>query len=208
MTIDEYILIHSDEEDKILQELSRETHLKEIAPRMLSGYIQGKFLEFVSKMIHPMSALEIGTFTGYSAICLAKGLKENGVLHTIEICDEREALIKDYIGKSGNTKKIKLYIGNAIEIIPTINKTFDLVFIDGEKSEYLNYYNVTIDKVKKGGFIIADNVLWNNKVIDSSDRNENSTKGILSFNDFVNSDSKVEKVIIPLRDGLMLIRKK
>jgi predicted O-methyltransferase YrrM len=208
MTIDDYILIHSDKEDKILQELSRETHLKEIAPRMLSGYIQGKFLEFVSKMIQPSSLLEIGTFTGYSAICLAKGLKENGLLHTIEICDEREKLIQKYIEKSGNSKKIKLYIGNAIEIIPTINETFDLVFIDGEKSEYLNYYNATVDKVKKGGFIIADNVLWNNKVIDSVGMNESSTKGILSFNDFVNSDTRVEKVIIPLRDGLMLIRKK
>jgi caffeoyl-CoA O-methyltransferase len=208
MTIEEYMLIHSDEEDKILTELSRETHFKEVAPRMLSGYLQGKFLEFLSKMIQPLRILEIGTFTGYSAICLAKGLRPNGSLHTIEINDERELLIRKYIQKSNNEDKIILHIGDAVDIIPEMNELFDLVFIDGEKSEYPDYYKSVIDKVLPGGFIIADNVLWNNKVIDPTEAENSSTKGIMAFNEMVSQDKRVEKMIIPIRDGLMLIRKK
>jgi predicted O-methyltransferase YrrM len=208
MTIDDYIIEHSDIEDKILVVLTRETHLTEVAPRMLSGYLQGKFIEFLSKMIRPKSILEIGTFTGYSAICLAKGLAKNGTLYTIEINDEREKLIKKYIDKSGFSSLIKLYIGNAIEIIPNINENFDLVFIDGEKSEYLNYYNCVFDKVNSEGFIVADNVLWNNKVVDPLESEDPSTKAIKDFNIFVSRDKRVEKLILPVRDGLMLIRKK
>jgi caffeoyl-CoA O-methyltransferase len=208
MTIDEYISNHSDSEDIILQELSRETHFKEVAPRMLSGFLQGKLLEFLSKMIHPERILEIGTFTGYSAICMAKGLKNNGILHTIEINDEREFLIRKYIEKSGNENTIILHIGDALQIIPQMNELFDLVFIDGEKSEYPNYYNAVINKLNPGGIIIADNVLWNNKVIEPYEANQISTKGIMEFNDLVYQDQTVEKMIIPVRDGLMFIRKK
>ncbi len=208
MTIEEYILNNSDKEDEILKELSRETHFKEVAPRMLSGFLQGKILEFFSKMIHPQTILEIGTFTGYSAICLAKGLTNDGILHTIEINDEREALINKYIKKSNNENKIRLYIGNALEIIPLMNETFDLVFIDAEKSEYLMYYKIIFDKIKKGGFIFVDNVLWSNKVIHTLESNDNSTKGILEFSKYISNDHRVERIILPLRDGLMLIRKK
>jgi predicted O-methyltransferase YrrM len=159
-------------------------------------------------MIHPQTILEIGTFTGYSAICLAKGLTNDGILHTIEINDEREALINKYIKKSNNENKIRLYIGNALEIIPLMNETFDLVFIDAEKSEYLMYYKIIFDKIKKGGFIFVDNVLWSNKVIHTLESNDNSTKGILEFSKYISNDHRVERIILPLRDGLMLIRKK
>ncbi len=204
----QYIINHTDREDDVLAKLSRETHLKTVQPRMLSGHYQGKLLEFISKMIHPEKILEIGTFTGYSAICLAKGLKDGGLLYTIEVNDERENIIKKYIEKSGMESKIKLLIGDAKDIIPKFEETFDLVFIDADKSEYLGYYKAVTDKVRKGGFIIADNVLWDGKVIENIQEDDESTKGIVSFNDFVRNDKRVEKIILPIRDGLMLIRKK
>lgn len=206
--IEEYILNHSDNEDPVLAELNRETNLKILRPRMLSGHLQGKILEMLSKMIQPEKVLEIGTYTGYSAICLAKGLKENGVLHTIEVNDELEDIISKYINKSGLQKKIKTYFGNALEIIPTLSKTFDLVFIDGDKREYPAYYNLVFDFVRPGGFILADNVLWSGKVLEIETPDDEYTKGIFEFNDLVKNDTRVEKVILPLRDGLTLIRKK
>jgi caffeoyl-CoA O-methyltransferase len=159
-------------------------------------------------MIRPEKILEIGTYTGYSAICMAKGLTENGILHTIEINDELEEIITKYIQKSGLQKQINVHFGNALEIIPTLNKTFDLVFIDGDKREYLAYYELVLNYVKPGGFILADNVLWSGKVIEMETPDDEYTKGIFDFNDFLKNDQRVEKVIMPLRDGLTLIRKK
>lgn len=206
--IEEYILNHSDSEDPILAELNRETNLKVLRPRMLSGHLQGKILEMISKMIQPEKILELGTYTGYSAICLAKGLKENGKLHTIEINDELEDIITKYFEKAELTDKIKLHFGDARSIIPEIKEKFDLVFIDADKREYLDYYNLVLDFVKPGGFIFADNVLWSGKVIELEEPDDEYTKGIFDFNKFLKNDDRVEKVILPLRDGLTLIRKK
>lgn len=208
MTIEEYIYKHSGPEDEVLKELTRETNLKVPGSRMLSGYLQGKVIEHISKMIKPEKILEIGTYTGYSAICWAKGLKENGIIHTIEINDERESIINKYFKKANVKSQIKLHIGDALKIIPTLNESFDIVFIDADKPNYLKYYNLVINKVKKGAYIIADNVLWNGKVIDDKNITDESTQGIIEFNKFVNQDPNVENIILPLRDGLMLIRKK
>jgi predicted O-methyltransferase YrrM len=206
--IEEYILNHSDKEDSVLAELNRETNLKVLRPRMLSGHLQGKILEMISKMIRPEKILELGTYTGYSAICLAKGLQEKGILHSIEINDELEDLILKYIEKASVENKIKLHFGDARTIIPQINEMFDLVFIDADKREYLEYYNIVFDYVKPGGFMLADNVLWSGKVIEMETPDDDYTKGIFEFNDFLKNDDRVEKVILPLRDGLTLIRKK
>ncbi len=208
MTIEEYIYKHSDPEDEILKELARETNLKVPLPRMLSGYLQGKLIEHISKMIRPEKILEIGTYTGYSAICWAKGLKENGKIHTIEINEERKSIINKYFKKANVESQIKLHIGDALEIIPTIDENFNIVFIDADKPNYLNYYNLIIGKLKKGAYIIADNVLWSGKVTEEKNITDESTLGIIEFNKFVKQDTNVEKIILPLRDGLMLIRKK
>lgn len=205
--LEKYILDHSDKEDKILYELYRETNLKVLNPRMISGHLQGKILEFISKMISPEHILEIGTYTGYSAICLAKGLKPGGQLHTIEINDEILGIPKRYIAKLKLQDKIKFYCGDALEIIEKIDKSFDLVFIDADKRQYVNYYNKLFDKVKQGGYILVDNVLWGGKVIDEKDDDE-STIGIRQFNRLIKKDNRIEKVILPIRDGLFLIRKK
>ncbi|HAN19597.1 MAG: methyltransferase [Bacteroidetes bacterium GWC2_33_15] len=205
--IEEYILNHSDAEDPVLAELNRETNLKILRPRMLSGHLQGKILEMISKMIRPEKILEIGTYTGYSAICMAKGLKENGILHTIEINDELEEIISRYVEKSGLRDKIMIHFGNALEIIPSLNEMFDLAFIDGDKREYMDYYNLVLGYIKPGGFILADNVLWSGKVVEMESPDDEYTKGIFDFNDFLKNDTRVEKVILPLRDGLTLIRK-
>lgn len=208
LNIEEYILNHSDDEDPLLAELNRETNLKILRPRMLSGHLQGKILEMISKMIRPKRILEIGTYTGYSAICLAKGLMEDGILHTLEINDELEEIITKYIQKSGFQNQINVHFGNALEIIPILNEKFDLVFIDGDKREYLAYYELVLNYLKPGGFILADNVLWSGKVIELETPDDEYTKGIFDFNDFLKTDNRVEKVILPLRDGLTLIRKK
>lgn len=176
---------------------------------MCSGHIQGQVLKMICKMIKPESILELGTFTGYSAICMAEALPDNGVLHTIDINDELEEFTKSYFEKSGQNQKICYHIGDAKNIIPTINEQFDMVFIDAEKSEYIEYYNLCFDKVKNGGFILADNILWSGKVIKNDLRNnDHFTKGIIAFNDYVQNDERVENVIFPFRDGLMIIRKK
>ena len=206
--IEQYILDHSDKEDSVLAELNRETNLKILRPRMLSGHLQGKILEMISKMTRPEKILELGTYTGYSAICLAKGLKENGVLHTIEINDELEDFISKYIQKAGLENKVKLHFGDARKVIPQLNDQFDLVFIDADKRDYLEYYHLIFDYVKPGGFILADNVLWSGKVIELDEPDDEYTKGIFEFNKFIKNDDRVEKVILPLRDGLTLIHKK
>jgi len=208
MTINDYIINHTEKEDSVLDELERETNLKVLRPRMLSGHYQGKLIEFLSKMIQAQKILEIGTYTGYSAICWAKGLKEGGILHTIDINDELEGIITKYINKSGLKEKIKLHFGDAMNIIQTINETFDIVFIDADKPNYLNYYNLVFDKVKRGGYIIADNVLWDGKVIKEMKKEDESTKAIKEFNNFIQNDDRVENIILNIRDGLMIARKK
>lgn len=205
---DKYILDHIEPEDEVLKDLDRETHLKVLGARMISGHLQGQVLTMFSKMIQPENILELGTFTGYSAICLAKGLKKNGKLITIEIDDELENLAEKYFLKAGVIKKIEQKIGSALEIIPHLKENFDLVFIDANKREYLDYYHSVFEKVNSGGYIIADNTLWNGKVLKKPAQDDEQTKGIIDFNSFIKNDNRVEKVLIPIRDGMTIIRKK
>ncbi|WP_321288620.1 O-methyltransferase [uncultured Sunxiuqinia sp.] len=207
LKLDKYILAHIDEEDPVLTELERDTFLNVLQPRMLSGHLQGTILKMLSQLLHPKQILEIGTFTGYSAICLAKGLAEGGQLHTIEINDELESMALRYFQKAGLATKIIQHIGDAETVIPSLNEQFDLVFIDGNKREYSSYFDLVIDKVPSGGLIIADNILWSGKVTEQPDPNDEQTIAILEFNQKVKNDPRVSQTIIPLRDGLTLIRK-
>ncbi len=202
-----YAMAHTEPESELLSSLERETNVKIYHPRMLSGLIQGKLLKFISLMLQPKRILEIGTYTGYSALCMAEGLIDDGILFTIEINDELEDFIRSYIQRSSFTEKIKLYIGDARIIVPNIDETFDLVYIDGDKREYVDYYNVVINKVRTGGFIIVDNVFWNGKVIDKY-ADDDITKAIRTFNDLVHNDGRVENLMLPLRDGLTILRKR
>lgn len=202
-----YITKHMSEEPEVLYELWRETHARIYNPRMCSGHYQGMALRFVSLMLQPQLVLEIGTFTGYSAICLTAGLPPGGKVYTIEENQELEEIIYRYIQKAGVETKINTYFGSAIDIIPRFAEMFDLVFIDGDKKQYLEYFNLIIDKVRPGGFIIADNVLWDGKVTDTATRDQ-QTKGLQEFNDFVVYDKRVECMIWTLRDGWMVMRKK
>ncbi|MBK7628725.1 MAG: O-methyltransferase [Bacteroidales bacterium] len=204
--LDQYISSHSSPEDQVLADLYRQTHIRFVNPNMTSGHLQGKLLEFISVMINPENILEIGTFTGYSAICLSRGLKPGGKLITIELNDELESFSHSYFCRAGVDSKIVQLTGNAIELIPSIDTTFDLVFIDGDKREYTEYYNLVIDKVRPGGYILADNVLWGGKVIED-DLKDPQTKGVIEFNEMIISQKNTEVVILPVRDGLMLIRK-
>ncbi len=205
--LDNYIINHCSEEDKLLTELSRETHLKALMPRMLSGHLQGKVLELLSKMLQPEKILELGTYTGYSAICLAKGLAENGKLHTIEINDELQFISSKYFEKAGCANKIIQHIGDATQIATQLGTNFDLIFIDADKRQYPQYYKIAMQILKPGGIIIADNVLWGGKVIEPVLEKDTYTKGILEFNKMVQEDSNSENFIFPLRDGLMMVRK-
>jgi len=206
--LDKYIRDHIDPEDDVLKELDRETNLKVIGARMISGHVQGQVLTMLSKMIQAERILEIGTFTGYSAICLAKGLKKDGKLLTIEIDDELEHFAAKYFKKAGLENRIEQKIGSALEIIPTLDESFDLVFLDADKREYIRYFELVFDKVKKGGYIFADNTLWSGKVLKAPAHDDTHTKGIIDFNSFIKNDKRVEKVILPLRDGMTLVRKK
>ncbi len=206
--IDDYVVKHSQEEPVLLKELSRETWQKVLNPRMLSGSFQGRVLSMVSKLVRPKSILEIGTYTGYSALCLAEGLQKEGVLYTIDRNEELEDLQKKYFLKSQYSNQIKQYVGNAIEIIPTIDKKFDLVFIDADKSNYLNYFHLIIDKMNSGGVILSDNVLWSGKVVEELDEKDKDTKVLLEYNKLLNSDKRVETVLLPIRDGLTITRVK
>jgi len=205
--LEQYIWEHSREEDNLLKSLSRATHLRALNPQMASGHLQGQILEMLSNMIRPERILEIGTFTGYSAICLAKGLKEGGHLHTIEINDELEQITSDYFRKTGLGNTITQHIGNAIDIIPKIDETFDLVFIDGDKRQYCQYFNLVINKVRPGGFILVDNVLWHGKVVNEVVPKDKQTIGVMQFNDKIMKEEGISHVILPIRDGLMIIRK-
>ncbi|MBS2098929.1 O-methyltransferase [Carboxylicivirga linearis] len=207
--LEQYILDHIDDESDVLKELNRQTHIKMLQPRMLSGHVQGQILKMLVQMIAPTNVLEIGTYTGYSAISMAQGLeKEGATIDTIEINDELEPFVKPFLEKSGFDKKINLHFGDALEVIPQLDKMYDLVFIDGDKRVYPEYYDLLIDKVRPGGYILADNILWDGKIVQELQKNDRYTKGILDFNDQVKSDDRVEKVILPIRDGIFLIRKK
>jgi predicted O-methyltransferase YrrM len=206
--IELYCETHTTKESDLLYHLNRETYIKTMNPRMLSGLLQGKFLSLISKMTKPTNILEIGTFTGYSALCLAAGLQQDGELHTIEIDEELEEIIVKYFNLSEHKEKLYLHIGNALDIIPALNKTWDFVFIDAEKTEYLKYYEMVLPYLNKGGFILVDNVLWNGKVVEEMKNNDFETKAILEFNDYIQQDNRVENIILPLRDGLLLIEKK
>lgn len=205
--IEQYIEKHTTPEDQVMKALNRETYLKTYYPNMLSGSVQGKTLEMISRMIKPERILEIGTFTGYSAIAMAKGLPENGKLITIDINEELESFVRKYIEESGMTDKIEFIVGNALEIIPDLEESFDLVFIDADKEQYVDYYKLLLPKVRKGGFILADNVFWDGRVLEEDHKSDKETKGVKAFNRFVNEDERVEQVILSIRDGVMLIRK-
>jgi caffeoyl-CoA O-methyltransferase len=206
-TLEKYIHNHSSHEDPLLGELYRQTHIRFVNPNMVSGHLQGKLLEMLSGMINPQTILEIGTFTGYSAICLAKGLKSGGKLITIELNDELASFARTYFQKSGLSKSIEQITVNAIRIIPSLNYSFDLVFIDGDKREYVDYYNLIIEKVLPGGFIIADNVFWGGKIFEKDTRDPQA-KGITDFNEMISRQTGIENIILPVRDGLTIIRKK
>jgi len=205
--LEKYIVDKSKPENELLAELNRETHLKVLMPRMLSGHIQGKLLTSIADMMKPLRMLEIGTYTGYSAICFAMGMPAKGIIHTIDKNDELENFAKSYFKKAGYENKIKLHIGDALDIIPNIDEKFDLIFIDGDKRQYLDYYHIVFPKLKKGGYILADNVLWDGKVVQKIKQNDTYTKGIMAFNDYVRADNRVESFILPIRDGLFFIKK-
>lgn len=206
--LEKYAEEHSLKESDLLYRLNRETHIKVLMPRMLSGAMQGKLLEMLSCMIRPKQILEIGTYTGYSAICLAKGLPADGVLHTIEKNPELESIAKKYFAEAEIEHQISYHLGNAKDIIPQINEIFDLVFLDADKENYLNYYHLVFDKIRTGGYILADNVFWSGKVLTTPNPHDKEAIGIIEFNEFIQQDERVENVMLPLRDGLSLIRKK
>lgn len=205
--LENYILSHIDAEPPILRKLNRDTHLYHLYARMCSGHLQGRILAMLTHMIQPKRVLELGTFTGYSALCFAEGMPDDAHLHTIEIDDESEEFILQRFESSPYADRLHLHIGDALEIIPTIEGDFDLVFIDANKRNYIDYYEMVLPRVSKGGFILADNTLWDGKVVDPQSKQDAQTRGILDFNSHVANDSRVEKVILPLRDGLTLIRK-
>ncbi|MBH83606.1 MAG: methyltransferase [Flavobacteriales bacterium] len=205
--LDEYVCNHTQEENLVLAELNRETWAKILVPRMLSGHLQGRALSMFSKMIKPKYILEIGTYTGYSAICLCEGLLEGGKLHTIEINEELKLMSSKYFKKAGISKKIVQHVGDALKIIPNITDNFNLVFIDADKENYSKYFEIVIDKIQIGGFIIADNVLWSGKVIEEVNDEDQETKAIKEFNKLIQSSERVENILLPIRDGLMICQK-
>jgi predicted O-methyltransferase YrrM len=205
--IDDYVLRHTPKESEILYQINRETHLKVMQPRMLSGHFQGQLLKFLVEMIQPKSILEIGTYTGYSAIAMAEGLPENGILTTIDTNVELEKMIDSFVCKAELKNKIVQLTGNALEIIPKLNQSFDLVFIDADKRNYKNYLDLVIDKVNSGGYILTDNVLWSGKVTLPEDKMDLDTKLIDEYNDYVQSHPKLKSILLPVRDGLYLSRK-
>jgi caffeoyl-CoA O-methyltransferase len=204
---EEYAEQHTTPELPVLARLNRETHLSRVYPRMLSGHLQGTLLRMISFMIRPLRILEIGTFTGYSALNLAHGLAEGGILHTIEVNPEEEDMIRKYIDEAGFSDRIVLHIGEAEKVIPGLDEKWDLVFIDADKPNYLKYYTMVFDCLRPGGVILADNALWSGKVLDPATADK-ETLGIIEFNEFVTKDDRVENLLLPVRDGLMVIRKK
>ena len=206
--LEQYISQHISEEPALLKQLDRQAHRDLLYPRMVSGHLQGRILYMLCQMIQPKRVLELGTFAGYSALCMAEALKEDAILHTIELNDELEEFSQSFFDQSEHGSKIKLHIGDALSIIPTIHESFDLVFIDANKRNYIDYYNLVFDNVTAGGYIIADNILWDGKVAAEVTSNDKQTQGILAFNKMVQGDDRVENVILPIRDGMIVVRKK
>ena len=206
--LDKYILSHIDKEGEYLNALYRATNLKLLRPRMVSGHLQGRILKMFVEMIHPSQVLEIGTYSGYSTLCMAEGLDEGATIHTFEINEEQEDFTRPWFEHSDYADKIHFYIGDVLKLLPEMDITFDMAFVDGNKRNYLEYYELVLSKLQKGGFIFADNTLWDGHVLEVPKNNDQQTMGIKRFNDFVAADERVEKVILPLRDGLTIIHKK
>ncbi len=209
LKIEEYILSQIDSEPELLKRMSREANVKLLRPRMISGNIQGRLLKILTSMLQPQNVLEIGTYTGYSAICIAEGAPDTSQIVTIEIDDEMESFIRKYFEESEYGHKIELKIGDALQLIHLYEDNyFDLIFIDANKRDYCAYYDIAFEKLRRGGVILADNTLWNRKVIDERFQNDDQTRGVLEFNNHIKEDTRIEKVILPIRDGLTIIRKK
>jgi predicted O-methyltransferase YrrM len=208
MNVDNYILNHIDEEPPLLAALNRKAHIDLLRPRMIAGHLQGRILKMLVRMQQPQRILEIGTYTGYATLCLAEGLPEGGEIHTLEIDDEMEDFIRNQFEQSALKDQIHLHIGDALELIPKLEGLFDLVFIDADKRMYCEYYESVFDKVRKGGIILADNTLWNGKIMEEPHPNDKQTIGIIRFNEMIAKDARIEKVILSLRDGLTVIYKK
>lgn len=206
--IEQYILSHIDEEGELLNKLNRDAHVNLLRPRMLSGHLQGRLLKMLCRIVQPRYILELGTYTAYATLCLAEGAPDDAEIHTLEMNDELEDFIKKYLHQTKLKEKIHLHLGDALEIIPTLDYTFDLVFIDANKRTYVEYYNLIFDKVRPGGLIIADNTLWDGKILTTPKSSDKQTIGIQEFNDMIANDDRIEKVILPMRDGLTLIWKK
>jgi len=206
--LENYVALHSQVEPELLAKLNRETHQKILQPRMLSGHFQGRVLSILSKIISPKNILEVGTYTGYATLCLAEGLAENGTIDTIDNNEELVDFQRKYFDQSTWKNQIVQHFGNALEIIPTLNKKFDLVFIDADKENYINYYQMIVPMMNKGGIILSDNVLWSGKVLEEVKSNDKSTKILLEYNKLVNEDERVETVLLPIRDGLTVTRVK
>lgn len=206
--LDTYVTLHSENEPELLAQLNKETHQKILQPRMLSGHFQGRVLSMLSKIIHPTNILEIGTYTGYATLCLAEGLAENGTIDTIDVNEELVDFQKKYFDKSEWPNQIFQHLGNALDIIPNLNKKYDLVFIDADKDNYINYFNAIIPMMNKGGIILSDNVLWSGKVIEELKPNDLTTKILQDYNHLLKEDERVETVLLPIRDGLTVSRVK
>lgn len=206
--LDDYIVAHSDEEPELLQQLTRETYQKILQPIMLSGPYQGRILSMISKLIQPKTILELGTFTGYATLCLAEGLKSNGEIHTIDINEELVDFQRKYFNRSSYGSQIYQHLGSALDIVPKLDMTFDLVFIDADKPNYSNYFHLVIDKLNYGGIIVSDNVLWHGKVVEPLDEKDISTKAVIEFNTLLKNDPRIETVMLPIRDGLTICRKR
>jgi len=206
--IDDYVVNHSQKEPELLQQLNKETWQKVLNPRMLSGGYQGRILSMISKLIQPKTILEIGTYTGYSALCLAEGMQKNGTLFTIDKNEELEDFAKKYFDQSPYNAQIKQLVGNALDIIPTLNEKFDLVFIDADKANYTTYFKMIIGKMNSGGVILSDNVLWSGKVVEKIEPNDKDTQALLEYNELLNNDDRIETILLPIRDGLSISRVK
>lgn len=206
--LDDYVVAHSENEPELLQQLNRETYQKVLIPRMLSGHYQGRLLSMISKLVNPKNILEIGTYTGYSALCLAEGMQSSGVLHTIDINEELVDFQRKYFNKSGIGERIHQHLGDALDIIPKLNLNFDLVFIDADKENYSNYFNIIINKLNTGGIILSDNVLWSGKILNTEfKKDDKCTPALIEYNALLKNDKRVETVLLPIRDGLTISRK-
>ena len=206
--IADFTELYTQKENELLQELNRDTYANVLTPRMLAGHLQGRTISMLSKMIQPNRVLEIGTYTGYSAICWSEGLRSGGMVHTIDINEELGEMVNRYIAKADREEVIRTYIGSAIDIIPKIKEKFDVVYIDADKENYLNYYDMTFDSLNPGGYIIADNVLWSGKVVEPEEQMDDDTRALVAYCRKVHNDDRVENVLFPIRDGLMIARKK